>query len=117
MQGISVSHARAGELAKTCEIYFDPATGFWVRVDNLPNNFVSRHVRCLGDEVAEIPAEAFLANDWFELTLREAAQEFNVPYQTLMSAVREGRLAARQSSSTWLVSRKAVKRFLERSKA
>lgn len=34
------------------------------------------------------------------ITLREASDTFDIPYQTLRSAVREGRLDARQSGAT-----------------
>lgn len=45
------------------------------------------------------------------ITLREASDTFDIPYQTLHSAVKEGRLDARQSGATWLTTRAAVKRF------
>ncbi len=48
------------------------------------------------------------------ITLVEAADITSIPYQTLRSAAREGRLEARQSGATWLVTRADVERFAQK---
>lgn len=42
------------------------------------------------------------------LTIKEAAEEFGVSVKTIHSAVKDGRIDARQSGATWLVLRDEV---------
>jgi excisionase family DNA binding protein len=46
------------------------------------------------------------------LTIPEAATKYLVPAQTLYSAVQTGRLAARKSGATWLVTVDAIETWL-----
>jgi excisionase family DNA binding protein len=47
------------------------------------------------------------------LTVPAAAQEFDIPEQTLYSAVREGRIEAQKVGGTWIIERGAIERYLE----
>jgi excisionase family DNA binding protein len=47
------------------------------------------------------------------LTVPTAAQEFNIPEQTLYSAIREGRLEAQKVGGTWIIEREGAERFAE----
>ena len=103
MIGINCSEARAYEFRKQVAVYLSPSTGFWIATDGRPGYRT-------GDKIEEIPADAFPFS--FEITITEAAENYQIPYSTLAEWVREGKLDARKSGGTWLTTPEIIEQFL-----